>query len=189
VHTRFDHVAIAVADLGAAWQLFGEILGAEFIAGGDDGEIGIRVIQALLPPGVKLELVQPLDATSNLQKFLDERGPGFHHMTLVVDDLGRTQDALAAKGYATTPIDRRAPGWREMYIRPRSGFGTLIQLTDTPLDRWGRPVACSRDAALKQPSSKSLRRREGLKWTLLILRCASCRTLSLDTPSRRSGPT
>lgn len=130
-----DHVAIAVRDLGAAWRLFGETLGGEFIAGGDDVEIGIRVLQLRFGAG-KIELIEPLGADSYLHAYLDERGPGFHHVTMMVDDVVAADATLRAAGYETTDLDLRDPNWRETYIRPRSGFGALVQLTDSPLD-WG----------------------------------------------------
>jgi methylmalonyl-CoA/ethylmalonyl-CoA epimerase len=133
---RLDHVAIAVDDLGRAWQLYGKLLGGTFVAGGDDTEIGIRVLQVKLPPGAKVELIEPLDTTSYLQGFLDRHGPGFHHMTLIVDDVVAADEELRAAGFATTDLDLHDPQWRETYIRPSSGFGALIQLTDSPLD-WG----------------------------------------------------
>lgn len=133
---KIDHVAIAVDDLGAAWRLFGETLGGRFVSGGDDTEIGIRVLQVAFPPGMKVELIEPLDDASYVQGFLDRRGPGFHHLTMLVDDVVAVDTELTAAGFETTDLDLRDPRWRETYVRPRSGFGTLIQLTDSQID-WG----------------------------------------------------
>ncbi len=136
--TSIDHVAIAVDDLAAAWDLFGETLGGTFVAGGDDTEIGIRLLQVMFPPKMKLELITPLDDQSYLQGFLDRHGPGFHHVTMLVDDVVELDGELNAAGFDTTDLDLHDPNWRETYIRPRSGFGALVQLTDSPLD-WSTP--------------------------------------------------
>lgn len=133
-----DHVAIAVDDLAAAWQLYGPLLGGTFVSGGDDTEIGIRILQVAYPPKMKIELIEPLDDRSYLTGFLKKHGPGFHHLTMVVDDVVATDAALRGAGIETTDLDLTNPDWRETYIRPRDGFGTLIQLSDTPLD-WGIP--------------------------------------------------
>lgn len=133
---KLDHVAIAVDDLARAWELYGGALGGTFVSGGDDTEIGIRVMQVMFSPGAKVELLEPLDGSSYLQGFLDRNGPGFHHMTIVVDDVVAADETLRAEGFETTDLDLHDPNWRETYVRPRSGFGALVQLTDSPLD-WG----------------------------------------------------
>ena len=81
-----DHVAIVVPSIAQTVPLFCDVLGAEFLSGGDDPETGIRFVHLHLP-GFKLELMQPLRADSFLQRHLDEHGPGFHHLTLLVDDV------------------------------------------------------------------------------------------------------
>ena len=86
---KVDHVAIAVASIAETVPLFCDTLQGEFIAGGDNDDTGIRLVHLRLP-GFKLELMQPLRADSFLQRHLDERGPGFHHMTFFVDDLRTT---------------------------------------------------------------------------------------------------
>ena len=133
---KIDHVAIAVPDLGEAWRLFGETLGGQFVSGGDDTGIGIRVLQVAFPPGMKVELIEPLDDASYMQGFLERNGPGFHHLTMLVDDVVGVDEELTAAGFETTDLDVSDPRWRETYIRPRSGFGALIQLSDSEVD-WG----------------------------------------------------
>lgn len=136
-HTRaVDHVAIACDDLARAWRLYGEVLGGTFVSGGDDTEIGIRIIQVMFAPDRKVELVAPLSPDSYLQGFLDRHGPGFHHLTLLVEDVVAADEALRDAGFETTDLDLDNPGWREVYLRPRSAFGALIQLSDSRLD-WG----------------------------------------------------
>lgn len=135
---RIDHVAIAVEDLGAAWQLFGGVMGGEFVSGGDDPNLGLRVLEVRFPPGMKIELITPLDDDSYLRAYLDKRGEGVHHITMFVDDVVATDAELRDAGYETVDLNTDDPGWRETFIRPKSGFGALIQLTDTQLD-WDTP--------------------------------------------------
>ncbi|MEE8601447.1 VOC family protein [Euzebya tangerina] len=135
---QIDHVAIAVPDLRAAWALFGEVMGGEFITGGDSPEVGIRVLQIKFPPGVKIELISPLDEESYLHGYFEKRGPGFHHLTMLVDDVEAADGELREQGYETTGLDLDDPTWRETYMRPKSAFGSLVQLTDSPAD-WHTP--------------------------------------------------
>ncbi len=54
-----DHIAIAIWSIEEALVLFRDLLGGEFLMGGDDEELGIRTVQLRLSPGVKIELLQP----------------------------------------------------------------------------------------------------------------------------------
>ena len=129
-----DHIAIATDDLAGAVRLFGDVLGGTFVMGGDDARKGIRTVQIELP-NVKVELLTPLDESSYLHHYLERHGPGFHHMTIFVEDVLAAVADVEAAGYETVDVDVSHPAWREAYIRPRSGFGTLLQLVQTDR-RW-----------------------------------------------------
>lgn len=136
---RFDHVAIAVEDLERAVVLFQGILGGTFIHGGDDERLGIRTIQLGLTPGVKIELMTPIRPDSYLRRFLDRHGQGFHHATFLVDDVEKAVSELTSKGFEVVDTDLREPYWRETFVRPSSGFGTLLQIADTT-KTWSTPT-------------------------------------------------
>lgn len=137
--TRFDHIAIAVRELEPAVLLVRDLLGGEFIGGGDDAIHDMRTLQFKLPPGIKLELMMPLGDDSPLHRFLDEHGGGFHHATLFVRDVAAAADELVANGFEVVDTDLGRSSWQETYIRPRSGFGTLLQLVTSDRD-WTRPL-------------------------------------------------
>lgn len=135
-----DHVAIAVRSMPDAVRLFHEVFGGEYIAGGDDVTLCIRTIQFKFPPGVKVELMTPTHPDSYLQGFLDEHGEGFHHLTIFVADLVEAIDELQRNGYELVDTNFRSARWRETFVRPKSGFGTLLQVVDTNR-RWDVPQA------------------------------------------------
>jgi methylmalonyl-CoA/ethylmalonyl-CoA epimerase len=74
-------------------------------------------------------------------KFLEKRGEGLHHITFFVDDVVDAEHALHAAGYETVDTHLEDAGWRETYLRPKSGFGALIQLADTDKDSWTEATA------------------------------------------------
>ena len=125
-----DHIAIAVHSLPEAVKLYLDTLGGTFITGGDSANEQIRTVQLVLG-GLKIELMQPLGHDSYLQRFLDKHGQGFHHMTAFVDDLFDAIATLERDGYEVVDTDPSSQRWQETYIRPRSGFGTLIQVVQT----------------------------------------------------------
>lgn len=136
---KFDHVAIAVPDIAVLLPLYVDVLGGQLIAGGDDEDIGVRNLQLWYPPNVKIELIQPLGDTSYLAAYLAKHGQGIHHMTCFVNDVGEAERCLGAHGVGTVDTRRGTGFWDETYIRPSSGFGTLIQLGASDLE-WSQPV-------------------------------------------------
>jgi methylmalonyl-CoA/ethylmalonyl-CoA epimerase len=136
---RFDHVAIAVWDLGEAIALYHGLMGATLIAGGDDESLRIRTVQLKLPPGTKIELLSPLGEESYLHGYLTKHGPGFHHMTCFVEDVEKAAATLAEHGFETVDTSVAKPHWHETFVRPKSAFGTLLQLAASDLE-WATPV-------------------------------------------------
>lgn len=133
-----DHVAVAVHSIPDALRLFMDALGGRFVAGGDDERLEIRTVWIKVG-GFKLELMQPLRESSYLARFLERHGQGFHHLTIFVEDVERAIRELEAKGFEVVDTDLSSTRWRETFVRPRSGFGTLIQVVDTDYDRWNEP--------------------------------------------------
>jgi methylmalonyl-CoA/ethylmalonyl-CoA epimerase len=136
---NFDHVALAVRSLRDAARLFRDILGATFVSGGDDTKLNLRSAQYLLPPGTKIELLQPLTEDSGLARFIEKHGEGFHHATFFFNDIETLIPRLHDAGFEVTDTDLSDRGWRETYLRPSSGFGALFQFVDTDLD-WSTPM-------------------------------------------------
>ncbi|HET6689625.1 MAG TPA: VOC family protein [Miltoncostaeaceae bacterium] len=133
-----DHVAVAVESIEDALALYSDVLGGSFVSGGDDDASGVRAVRVQLP-GLRVELLQPLRPDTVLQAYIDRHGQGLHHVTMLVPDLDEAIATLEAAGFETTGTDRSRTWWMETYIRPRSGFGALIQLVETA-ERWDRPV-------------------------------------------------
>jgi len=135
---KLDHVGIAVTDMAAAAALFAEVFGATLISGGDNDLTGIRLLQ-LACGGFKVELMQSLRDDSLISPRLASHGPGFHHMTFVVDDLIQTMADLSAAGVGTVGVNLASANWRECFLGPKQTFGTLLQLVDT-VQRWDVPA-------------------------------------------------
>jgi methylmalonyl-CoA/ethylmalonyl-CoA epimerase len=127
---KVDHVAIAVRSMDAACRLFIDTLGGEFVSGGDSGTRPVRTLQLRLA-GTKIELIQSVVPDTYIDRFIEKHGEGFHHMTILVDDIHASVAQLEAEGYETVDLDDSTPAWSEAYLRPRSAFGTLIQLAQT----------------------------------------------------------
>ena len=133
---RLDHTSIALEHIPLALPLFQDLLGGELVGGADEGSF--RWVQLRFPGGAKIELIDPSPGDNFLRRFLDQHGPGMHHITFKVPDLAAAVEAVRRAGYEVIGENHDAPDWKEAFIHPRSAHGVLIQLAETPYDE-GEP--------------------------------------------------
>jgi methylmalonyl-CoA/ethylmalonyl-CoA epimerase len=88
-----DHVGIAVADLDEARRTWDALLGQTPVVEDVPKQ---RVKTATYPCGI--ELVAPTSPESPIARFLGKRGPGIHHVTIAVDDIGAHLARLKGEG-------------------------------------------------------------------------------------------
>jgi methylmalonyl-CoA/ethylmalonyl-CoA epimerase len=144
---HIDHLGIAVPSIAEASALFVGLLGGRVTNGGDDPILGIRTVQLSFEGGFRLELLEPLRDDSGVARFLARRGPGFHHLTIMVRDIVAAIAELEQAGFDLVDTDIETdPLWRATYVRPRSGFGILLQVVESPID-WSQPMP---DATLER---------------------------------------
>ena len=131
---RIDHVAIAVGDrdqAGARLQgLFGlSEQGREHVA---DQQADVLFLDCGGRAGeTAIELVAPAGTTSSgLQRFLDKRGPGLHHVCFEVEDLDGALATLKAAGVLLIDDVPRpgARGHRVAFLHPAATGGVLFEL-------------------------------------------------------------
>ena len=126
---KINHIAILVEDLGASLNFWHDILGIEPSQITDVPKEAARI--AFLPIGEsEIELVQPTTADSGLNRFLEKRGPGMHHLCLEVTDLPGLLVQLKASG---VQLINEAPkvsddGRQYAFIHPKSANGVLVEL-------------------------------------------------------------
>jgi methylmalonyl-CoA/ethylmalonyl-CoA epimerase len=128
---RVNHVAIAVPDLAAAVATYRDTLGATVSAAQELPEHGVTVVFVELP-NTKVELLEPLGATSPIAAFLD-RNPagGMHHICYEVDDILAARDRLVQTGarvLGSGEPKTGAHGKPVLFLHPKDFFGTLIEL-------------------------------------------------------------
>ena len=130
---RFDHLSIAVRSFDDASAMVA-------LMGGQPRDAGFATIgdfhwaQYVLPGGIRLELIttDSSDPGHFLNRFLDTRGPGVHHLTFRVDDIDVARAEAIARGFDVVGFDDADPAWKECFIHPRSANGVLIQLAEFP---------------------------------------------------------
>ena len=125
-----DHVAIGTGTLTDGWQLFGGLLGGRWVYGGDSP--GYWWGQLRFASGPKIELLTPTNGPDGafLERFLTARGPGPHHLTFLVGDIGQTLSAVRAIGIEPVGVNLSNPAWKEAFLHPRDAHGIVVQLAE-----------------------------------------------------------
>jgi methylmalonyl-CoA/ethylmalonyl-CoA epimerase len=129
-----NHIAHAYPDRDELGDWYEHLLGFEtFWRRGDNddpqAEFTTRVLAA--PTGqMRVEVIAPTKPDSFVQRFLDERGPSVHHLTVEVGDWDRAVAALAHHGVRTfgeRSSETNGVPWREAFIHPKATGGVLLQ--------------------------------------------------------------
>src|SRR5205823_7095943 len=77
-----------------------------------------------------IELLEGTAGDSAITKFIEKRGPGLHHITLRVDDIGAALARLKARGVRLVDEEPRqgAEGALVAFIHPSAAHGVLVEL-------------------------------------------------------------
>lgn len=94
----------------------------------------IPIAGARIGEGARIELMETLDPTGPLHRFLGARGEGIHHLAFQVSDIeaamARVRDA-GGRLIDETPR-QGSEGTRVAFIHPMSTHGVLIELVEQP---------------------------------------------------------
>ena len=89
IDATFDHVAHAARSIKSLLPVYRDLLGGQFVGGGENPRVGFRTVQ-LRYPGGKVELLEPMEGSSFLDSFFLRVGEGgLHHVTYKVADIER----------------------------------------------------------------------------------------------------
>lgn len=126
--TKIDHIGIAVPSLAEAIPFYENALG---LTCGQIEEVPTQKVRtAFFTIGeVHLELLEPTSPESPIAKFLENKGPGIHHIAYRSDDIQKQLHQAATAGCKLineTPVDG-AGGKKVAFLHPKSTFGVLSE--------------------------------------------------------------
>ncbi len=129
------HVAIAVKNIEAVEKLYEAALGLKVTHREVVEEQGVR--SSMLEPesgGTPIELLEPLNDSSPISKFLEKRGEGIHHICFTVDNIESVLKKLKEQGVQLIDESPRigAYGAKVAFIHPKAMNGVLIELAEMP---------------------------------------------------------
>ena len=128
---RLNHVAMVVPELKAAVETYRTALGAEVSPVQELPEHGVRIVFIDLGNS-KVELMEPIDATSPVAGFLEGNpNGGMHHICYEVQDLIAAEAQLREQGARVLgEIKIGAHGKPVLFLHPKDFNGCLIELEE-----------------------------------------------------------
>lgn len=131
---KIDHVAVAVKDVDESIAKYKQVLGLEPAV--REVVASQKTEAVLLPIGeTSIELISP-KGNDGLEKFLEKRGPGIHHIAVEVE--GIEQALLALKALGVQLIDetprKGARGHKVAFLHPKATGGVLVELVEPDHD-------------------------------------------------------
>jgi methylmalonyl-CoA epimerase len=129
---RVHHVALIVGSIDDALGLWRDALSLDLETIMDIPSDGVRI--AFLGVGEsKIELVEPIDASTGVARFLETKGEGFHHVCFEVPNLAEALLRLEIDGIELIDsAPRRGAEGPVAFLHPRSCHGVLVELIEAP---------------------------------------------------------
>lgn len=128
---KIHHIGIAVRSIDNLLQFYSELCGNKEIHIEEVPRDGVKI--AFIQVGEsKIELLEPINPSSPVQKFLEKRGEGMHHIAIEVDNIESKLNRLKMNGIQL--IDQKprkgSEGLLVAFIHPKSTGGVLIELCE-----------------------------------------------------------
>jgi methylmalonyl-CoA/ethylmalonyl-CoA epimerase len=92
-----------------------------------------KVRVAMLKVGdTTIELLEPTSPDSPVQRFIEKRGEGLHHLTLKTDNLAERLKKLKSANVGLIDEQPRvgAGGAKIAFLHPKSAHGVLVELCE-----------------------------------------------------------
>ncbi len=127
--THVDHIGFAVRDIEAAIEFYSKTFDVR-----DWERISMperhMSVAATRVGDTLLELIAPTSEDASFAKFLNERGPGVHHVAYRVDDIRAALAEVRSRGIQLIDEEPRAGLHNTLvaFLHPKSTMGVLVEL-------------------------------------------------------------
>ncbi|MHB1986423.1 MAG: VOC family protein [Acidimicrobiales bacterium] len=153
LRATFDHVAHGARSIKSLVPIYRDLLGGEFVGGGENPRVGFRAVQLAYEGGGKVELLEPMEGSLFLESFFRRVGEGgLHHVTYKVPDIDEALDAARSAGLEPFGVHTEDARWQEFFLHPRTAGGALIQLAHAELEPADKKARRTLEEFLEHPS-------------------------------------
>ncbi|MFT4521619.1 MAG: methylmalonyl-CoA/ethylmalonyl-CoA epimerase [Bacteroidia bacterium] len=128
---KVEHIGIAVSSISNSNTLFSKLLGANPYK--EERVNSEGVLTSFFQVGeTKIELVGSTKEGSAINKFLEKRGEGIHHLAFFVDNIDLEMNRLKKEGFQFINDEPKmgADQKRIAFLHPKSTNGVLIELCE-----------------------------------------------------------
>ena len=125
---KFNHVGIAVKDLDKAVEFFEKTYGAKLLWRKRYEDLKLE--SAFIAVGeAKFELSAAIEPGSLLNKYIETRGEGIHHVSLEVDEFDLTIKEFREKGLKVIG-EAETEDFKAAFLHPQSNLGILTEIIE-----------------------------------------------------------
>jgi len=129
-----DHIGVCVGDMDEAGRAWSALLGLPLVDREDvvPQKTGAAFVRMPRSGDCAVELVCPLPENVGLEKFLEGRGDGLHHIAFAVSDINAALERLKSAGVRLIDQAPRpgAGGHLVAFLHPKAMGGTLVELVE-----------------------------------------------------------
>ena len=128
---KVEHIGIAVKDINSSTTLFEKLLGVKSYKTEKVPAEGVNTVFFGIADQ-KIELLSSIKKGSAIEKFLESKNEGVHHIALLVDSLELEINRLEGLGFqfiSKTPKEG-ADNKRIVFLHPKSTNGVLVELCE-----------------------------------------------------------
>ena len=128
---RVEHIGIAVKDISSSTTLFERLLGIKSYKTEKVLSEGVNTTFFRLSDQ-KIELLSSINKGSAVEKFLESKNEGIHHIALLVDSLESEINRLEGLGFQfiSKAPKEGADNKRIVFLHPKSTNGVLVELCE-----------------------------------------------------------
>lgn len=126
---HIDHIGIAVNNLDEAISTYEKILNKKLSK--KERVDNEKVETAFFETGEsKVELLGPTTPDSIIQKFVDKKGEGIHHVAFEVDDIHAEMKRLLGEGFTLLNEQPKQGADNKLvsFLHPKGNHGVLVEL-------------------------------------------------------------
>jgi methylmalonyl-CoA/ethylmalonyl-CoA epimerase len=126
---KIEHIGIAVINLELAIPLYTQLLGSECYKREIVETEGVET--AFFKMGdSKIELLQSLNPSGVIARFIEKKGEGLHHIAYAVENIQKEMERMRLQGFQLLQEEPKmgADGKWVCFLHPKSTGGSLVEL-------------------------------------------------------------